>query len=145
MRFNPFNKATFRFWRTALPLVLIPVAELGLLLFFFGTWFTLLSVLIGGLLGAFLAHRAGARCWIEFNRQLDRGEIPTVSALNGVLILLAALLLILPGFLTSLFGLVLFFPLTRTFVISYLMLYFDSHRIQARKRDTPSSPDVIDI
>lgn len=142
---NPFNKAAFRFWRTALPLVLIPVAELGLLLFFFGPWLTLLSVLIGGLLGAFLAHRAGVRCWIEFNRQLDRGETPTVSALNGVLILLAALLLMLPGLLTSLLGLVLFVPLTRTFMISYLVLFFESHRLQTGQRESTSSPEVIDI
>jgi UPF0716 protein FxsA len=145
MRFNPFNKAAFRYWRTALILVLIPVLELGLLLLLFNKWFVVLSVLIGGLLGAYLAHRAGVRCWIEFNRQLDRGEIPTVSALNGVLILVAALLLTLPGLLTSLFGLVLFVPLTRTFIISYLVLFFESHRLQTQQKDTPSSPEIIDI
>jgi len=145
MRFNPFNKATFRFWRTALPLVLLPVAELAVLLFFCGTWFTLLSVLVGGLLGAFLAHRQGVRCWIELNRQLDRGEIPAVPALNGVLVLLAALLLMLPGLLTSLFGLFLFFPLARSLVVSYLVLYFEAHRLQTQRRNAPSPPEIIDV
>ena len=145
MRFNPFNKAAFRFWRTALPLVLIPVAELALMLCFLGTPFTLISMLIGGLLGAFFAHRAGVRCWIELNRQLDHGETPTVPALNGVLILLAALLLTLPGLLTSLVGLVLFFPPTRTFIISYIVLQFESHRYHAHRKDTSSQPETLDI
>lgn len=129
----------------ALPLVLIPVVELALMLSFLSNWFTVLSVLVGGLLGAFLARRAGVRCWIELNRQLDRGETPTVPVLNGVLILLAALLLILPGLFTSLVGLVLFFPLIRTFFVSYIVLHFEAQRLQTRKRDAPSQPEIIDI
>lgn len=145
MRFNPFNKAAFRFWRTALILVLIPVGELALMLWFLGQPFTILSVLAGGLIGAFLARRAWVRCWIELNRQLDRGETPTVPVLNGVLILLAALLLILPGLLTSLVGLVLFLPLTRTFLVSYIVLSFEAQRLQTRKKDDSLPPEVIDI
>ena len=145
MRFNPFNKATFRFWQTALPLVLIPVAELALMLFFCQPWFIVSSVLVGGLLGAYLARRTGVRCWTELNRQLDRGETPTVPALNGVLILLAAMLLILPGLLTSLIGLVLFFPLTRTVMVSYIALRFNAQRLQTRNRDSQTPPEIIDI
>jgi len=115
------------------------------MLSFLSNWFTVLSVLVGGLLGAFLARRAGVRCWIELNRQLDRGETPTVPVLNGVLILLAALLLILPGLFTSLVGLVLFFPLIRTFFVSYIVLHFEAQRLQTRKRDAPSQPEIIDI
>ena len=145
MRFRLFNKATFRFWRTALMLVLIPAAELGLLLHFFGSLFTVVSVLVSGLLGAFLAHRQGTRCWIELNRQLDGGEMPTVPVLDGILILLAAGLLVLPGLLTSLVGLVLFFPLIRTFIVSYMVLHFNAQRLRTRKQHTPSTPEIIDI
>jgi len=145
MRLNPFNKAVFRFWRTVLPLVLIPVVELALLLWICKPLLTVLSVLIGGLLGAFLARRQGIRCWIELNRQLDHGETPTVPALNGVLILLAALLLTLPGLLTSLLGLLLLFPFTRSFVVSYMVLQFEAHRLCTRKGSTPRSPEIIDI
>ena len=132
MRFNPFNKATLRFWRTALLLVLIPVIELALLLHCCGPLFTVLSVLASGLLGAYLVHRQGTRCWGELNRQLDSGESPTAPALNGVLILLAAGLLILPGLLTSLVGLVLFFPLVRSLIVSYTVLHFNAQRLQTR-------------
>ena len=145
MRFNPFSKAAFRFWQTALPLVLIPVAELALMLFFCQPWFTVSSVLVGGLFGAYLARRTGIRCWIELNRQLDCGETPTVPALNGVLILFAAMLLILPGLLTSLIGLALFFPLTRTVIVSYIVLRFNAQRLQTRNRASQTPPEIIDI
>jgi len=145
MRLPLFRRVPFRFWQTALPLVLLPVAELALLVYVFKELFTILTVLVCGLIGAFLAHRTGVRCWIELNRQLDRGEMPTVPALNGVLILLAAFLLILPGLLTSLIGLVLFIPLTRTFIISYIVLRFNAQRLQTQQRNATSPADIIDI
>jgi UPF0716 protein FxsA len=85
------------------------------------------------------------RYWIELNQQLDRGEMPTLPVLHGTLILLAALFMILPGLLTSLFGLFLLFPLTRSFVVSYLVLRFEAYRLQTRQGNAPHSPEIIDV
>ena len=145
MRFYPLNKIISPFWRWALLLVLIPVLELGFLLYFFGKLLTLLSMLLGGLLGVFIAQRESTHHWIELNLQLDRGEIPTIPTLHGILILLAALFMILPGLLTDLFGLFLLFPLTRSFVTSYLVLQFEAYRLRTRKGNTPHSPEIIDV
>jgi UPF0716 protein FxsA len=134
MRFYPLKKIISPFWRWALLLVLFPALELFLLLYFCYQWFVLLSMFVSGLLGVFIARREGLRCWIELNQQLDRGETPTVSVLHGALILLAAMLMVLPGLQTSLFGLFLLFSLTRSFVVSYLVLRFDAYRLQARER-----------
>ena len=141
MRFPVLNKIITPFWRWALLLILIPVLEL----FLFNFWFTLGNMLVSGLLGAFLARREGRRYWIELNQQLDSGETPTLPVLHGVLVLLAALFMILPGILTSLFGLFLFFPLTRSLVVSYLVLQFESYRLRVRKGNASYSPDTIDI
>ncbi|MDR0327330.1 MAG: FxsA family protein [Planctomycetaceae bacterium] len=147
MRLYPFKKSFSPFWRWALFLVFLPILELFLLLNFFvwGQWVTLSSMLVSGLLGIFLARREGLRHWIELNKQLDRGETPTLPVLHGIVILLAALLMILPGLLTSLFGLFLLFPLSRAFVVSYLVLRFESYRHQTRQSNTPSSPEIIDV
>ena len=102
-------------------------------------------MLVSGLIGVFIAYREGWHYWVEWNQQLDRGEPPTLPVLHGVLILLAALFMILPGLLTSLFGLFLLFPLTRTFVVSYLVLRFESYRFQTRQRNSSRSPETIDI
>ena len=145
MRFPPLNKIITPFWRWALFLVLLPILELFLLLHFFGNLFTLLSIFVSGLVGMYIVQRKGLHYWIELNRQLDHGETPTLPVLHGTLILLAALLMILPGLLTSLLGLFLLFPLTRTFVVSYLVLQFEAYRLRARKENTPHSPDIIDV
>jgi UPF0716 protein FxsA len=147
MRINPLKKIISPFWRWALFLVLLPILELFLLLnfFVFGQWLTLVSMLVSGLLGVLIARREGLRYWVELNQQLDRGETPTLPVLHGVVILLAALLMILPGLLTSLFGLFLLFPLTRSLVVSYLVLRFEAYRFQNRQGNAPHSPETIDV
>ena len=145
MRFKFLKKIISPFWRWALYLVLIPILELFLLLSFIGTWLTLLSMLVCGLLGVFIACRTSLYYWTELNRQMDRGETPTLPVLHGVLILSAVLFMILPGLLTSLLGLFLLFPLTRSFVVSYLMLQFEAYRLRTRQGNAPHSPEIIDI
>jgi UPF0716 protein FxsA len=145
MRLHFLKKIISPFRQWALFLALTPMLELFLLLFFFGLWLTLLSMLISGVLGVFLAQREVSRHWIELNQQWDRGETPTVPALHGGLILLAALFMILPGLLTTLFGLLLLFPLSRTFIVSYLVLRFEAYRLHARQTNAPHSPDIIDV
>ena len=146
MRFlQKIKKIIAPFWRLVFLLVLIPVLELFVLLFFFGMWLTLLSVFVSGLLGVFLAYREGWRAWTEWNRCLDRGDTLVQPTLHGVLILSAALFMVLPGLLTSLFGLFLLFPLTRSFVVSYLVLLFEAQRLRTRTNNTPHSPEIIDI
>ena len=146
MRFSQkFKNIIAPFWRLVFFLVLIPVLELFVLLFFFGTWFTLLSVCVSGLLGVLLAYREGWRAWREWNRCLDRGDTLVQPTLHGVLILSATLFMVLPGLLTSLVGLFLLFPLTRSFVVSYLVLQFEAQRLRTQTNNTPRSPEIIDI
>jgi UPF0716 protein FxsA len=114
----------------------------------FGFIFTVLAIIGSGLLGAFLAKYQGLRCWIEFNRQLDQGESPTSTVLHGILIFLAAILLIFPGLLTDFLGLLLLIPLIRSLLISYIQLRFEKYRVrtsQHPRTQPPNSNDIIDV
>ncbi|GHT18262.1 hypothetical protein FACS1894189_5940 [Planctomycetales bacterium] len=143
MRFASIFRTVTPFWRIALPLIFLPVLELLGLYYFFGILFTVLSMAGGGLLGIFILRHQGKYYWEELNRQLDRNEMPVQSAVNGGLLLLAAILLLLPGLITDVIGLLLWFPLTRAFAASHLQLLFNFYRSQHR---TPPDPrDVIDI
>ena len=51
-------------------------------------------------------------------RKLIRNEIPIYEIMSGAAIAFAALLLIIPGFATDLFGLILIFPLTRKILMN---------------------------
>ena len=68
---------------------------------------TLLLLVVTGLLGAFLARRQGLGALHAAQEQMQRGELPAGPILDGVLILVAAILLITPGVLTDALGFLL--------------------------------------
>lgn len=140
------------FWRLALVFILFPVAELFVLwgygrLFgtFLGPPITLLTLVGTALLGAAVAKRQGLRCWLELHRELDRGETPTLPILHGFCILLAGLLLVMPGLITDMLGLLLLVPPVRSFVIARALTRFEAYRLRRRDQVSPESPEVIDI
>ena len=65
------------------------------------------------LLGAVLLRREGGRAWRSFSTAVADGRPPGREALDGVLVLLGALLIVLPGFVTAVLGLLFLLPPTR--------------------------------
>jgi UPF0716 protein FxsA len=79
----------------------------------FGPAPTLLAVLATSLFGAWLARREGVRGWRRFRTALADGRPPGRDATNGLLGLIGAVLLVLPGFASDLVGLLLLVPPVR--------------------------------
>jgi UPF0716 protein FxsA len=75
---------------------------------------TILLVLGGGILGAWLARWQGLRAAVRVRTQMARGVLPTTEMTDGLLIAVAAVLLIIPGVLTDVLGVLLLFPPTRS-------------------------------
>ncbi|WJH34731.1 FxsA family protein [Paenibacillus aurantius] len=103
-------------WLVAL-FILVPALEIwGLISIgrLIGGWPTFLLVLLTGFLGAYLAKREAQRVWRYANDQMARGQVPTASILDAICIFAGGLLLLLPGFLTDIAGLVLLLPVTRS-------------------------------
>lgn len=98
---------------TALGLLLVGAAELALLVFVahrLGLLTTVLLVLLTSLLGGWLLRREGSRAWRALRLAASDGRPVGPEASDGVVGLLSALLLVLPGFLTDLVGLALRVP-----------------------------------
>jgi len=96
--------------------IIIPLVEFAILIEIgrrLGTIETLLLIFGTGIVGAYLARLEGFRILYNIQRDLDRGRAPTEQVFNGVLVLAAGIVLITPGFLTDVAGLLLLFPLTR--------------------------------
>ena len=74
-----------------------------------------------GFIGSWLVKREGMRVWQRFNEAVAQGKTPTKEMIDGVLILGAGALLLTPGFLSDVFGILMLFPVTRAFFRSYLM------------------------
>jgi len=90
--------------------LLAEVASLALVGRWAGVLLTLLLVVAAALLGASLLRRQGSNALASMRRTLDTGRDPRPALLRGGFSLVAALLLILPGFLGDLVALALLLP-----------------------------------
>ena len=105
--------------RLALLVVLVPILELVLLVQLgglIGFWPTVGVVLLTGATGVLLARLEGLRVVFRFQAELARGRLPGRALLDGVSVLLGAVLLLVPGILTDIAGFALLFPPTRRWI-----------------------------
>jgi UPF0716 protein FxsA len=102
--------------RLFLLFLLVPIIELILLLRI-GTLIGFLPtagiIMVTAGAGALLARSQGGQVLREIRTELRAGRMPAARLLDGLLILIGGIVLLTPGFLTDLFGLVLLFPATR--------------------------------
>ncbi|GAA3401644.1 FxsA family protein [Paenibacillus hodogayensis] len=99
-----------------LSLVIVPALEIWVIMEIgqrIGGWRTFLLMLLTSILGAYLAKREGKKVWAYAQRDIPAGQPPAPYVLDGVGILIGGVLLLLPGFLTDICGLLLLLPFTR--------------------------------
>ena len=89
-----------------------------------GGWNAIGLIVLTSVVGAVLVRREGLSVLRRAQQSLDRGQIPTNELINGVLLLVAAALILTPGFLTASVGLLLLFPPTRAVVREVLKRRF---------------------
>ena len=103
----------------AIAFIVVPLAELAVLIAVgdvIGLWPTLLLLLVVSVAGAWLAKREGLAAWRRFQLALAEARVPTIEVADGAMILLAGALLLTPGFLTDVAGVLLLLPPTRALV-----------------------------
>jgi UPF0716 protein FxsA len=103
-------------WKLFVLFTVVPAVEIFLLLqmgSFFGPMPTFLFVLGTGILGAWLAKREGFAVLRQLQSDLAKGLPPAARLVEGALVLIGGLLLITPGVLTDLTGIVLLIPAVR--------------------------------
>jgi UPF0716 protein FxsA len=115
--------------RWLIPLfIVVPLVELYLLVQLSGlidVWGTLALILVTGILGGWLAKREGLRVLREWQRAFETFTKPERGVVDGVLVLAGAALLMSPGVLTDLVGLLLLIPWTRHPVASVVRRWAD--------------------
>lgn len=99
-------------------LVVIPLVEIFVIIQVgesIGYLPTLLLLIVISIGGAILVKRQGLGAWRRAQAQLRAGEIPAAELVDGALILVAGALLLTPGFVTDVIGLLLLIPAMRFF------------------------------
>ena len=99
-----------------LMIILIPIIEIYLFIKVgsqIGAISTISLILLTAILGVIYARYEGFNTLRSAVNQLLKNEIPFYEIISGTALAVAALLLILPGFLTDFIGLLIIFPPTR--------------------------------
>jgi UPF0716 protein FxsA len=121
--------------------IVVPIAELAVIIQvgqLVGVWWTIALLLADSLLGAYLMRSQGRAAWRRFNAAIAEGRAPTREVLDGVLVIFGGALLLTPGFITDIFGLLFLFPPTRVLVRG-LIIRRAALRVMAAARPGPHS------
>jgi UPF0716 protein FxsA len=121
------------FGRLFLLFTLIPILELYMLVSVgsvIGGLPTIGIVVLTGIAGAWLARMEGFHTMQKVRQSLNEGAMPAEEMVEGLLILIAGLLLLTPGFITDFAGLALLLPVTRKPFARWLRKQFSAATIQ---------------
>jgi UPF0716 protein FxsA len=129
-------------WKWLALMVIVPTVETWLLLQIgarIGPMPTLWLLLVAGAFGAHFAKREGTAVLRQLVADVQRGLPPAERLAEGALVLVGGVLLITPGVLTDLFGLLLIFPLTRR-LLAPVALRWAVRRFSPHVKVTPDTP-----
>ncbi|MDP5306975.1 FxsA family protein [Paracoccus spongiarum] len=113
--------------------VAVPIIEIALFIQvggWIGLWPTLAIVILTALVGTALMRSQGAHAWAEVQSSFNELRDPTRPLAHGVMILVAGMLLLTPGFFTDTMGLLLLIPAVRDAVMRHLARRIRITRVQ---------------
>ncbi|WP_148613238.1 FxsA family protein [Nocardioides rubriscoriae] len=103
-------------WVLVAAFVVVPILEIYVLIQVgqvIGAWWTIALLIADSILGSWLIKREGGRAWRGLTSALDSGRMPATELADGALILIGGTLMLSPGFVTDVAGILLILPLTR--------------------------------
>jgi UPF0716 protein FxsA len=106
--------------------IVVPIVELYVIIqigSLIGVLPTIALLLADALLGSLLLRHQGRGAWRRFNAALAERRFPGREVADGLLIAVGGTLLLTPGFVTDIFGLILLIPPTRAIVRRLMRRY----------------------
>lgn len=104
--------------------ICIPVIEITLFIQvggIIGVWPTIAIVLITAFVGASVVRSQGIQTLMSVQSRLQQGELPAQQIMEGVMLAVAGVLLVTPGFMTDALGVLLLLPVVRSAIAKQLM------------------------
>ena len=110
-------------------LILIPIMEIYIFIKIgsqIGAIYTIFLIFLTAIVGIYYARHEGLNTIKNGFILISKSKIPAYEVLSGAVIAFAAVLLIIPGFLTDLLGFLLIFPLSRRLIVGIFSKKFRS-------------------
>src|SRR5262245_51296529 len=117
--------------------IVVPIAELAVIIQvggLIGVWWTIALLIADSILGSVLLRTQGRSAWMRFNAAVQSARIPAREVLDGALVITGGVLLLTPGFITDIFGIVLLIPPTRALVRRIVARRLERRMISAATR-----------
>ena len=122
----------------------IPLIEIYLMIKIggmIGAFNTIFLIFFTAITGVYFARLAGLSAIRSGFDQIVKNEVPIYEIISGAALAFAALLLIIPGFLTDLIGFLLIIPVTRKFLISSISFKFKKKKFNSNENIIEGSVD----
>ncbi|HKN93235.1 MAG TPA: FxsA family protein [Thermoleophilaceae bacterium] len=114
--------------------IAVPIAEIYVIIQVgeaIGAVPTILILIADSVIGSMLWRSQGRRVWTRFRQTVERGGVPHREVIDGVLVVFGGALLITPGFISDVFGILFLLPPTRA-LIRRLVVRRLGRRVQFR-------------
>ncbi|MBZ5750175.1 membrane protein FxsA [Metabacillus litoralis] len=105
-------------------IIVVPALEIGVLLLSgktIGVIPTVLLIILTGVCGAWLAKKQGIETLRKAQQQMQSGQIPGETLIDGLCILVGGVFLLSPGFLSDVVGVLLLVPISRNLLKPFLL------------------------
>jgi UPF0716 protein FxsA len=117
--------------------IAVPIAELYVIIQIgtaIGILPTIALLILDSVLGAALMRAQGRAAWRRFNAAMAEGRVPGREVIDGALVIFGGALLLTPGFLSDILGLILLLPPTRALVRAMLVRRFAGRLMASASR-----------
>tara|TARA_B100001939_G_scaffold261290_1_gene228331 strand:+ start:44 stop:475 length:432 start_codon:yes stop_codon:yes gene_type:complete len=107
-----------------LSIILIPIVEIYLFIKLgsqIGAFTTISLIFATAIIGVYYAKYEGLNTLKSAIKLLSENKRPTYEIFSGTAIAIAAVLLIIPGFATDVFGFLIIFPITRRIIFQKIL------------------------
>ena len=118
-------------------IILVPIIEIYLFIKIgsqIGAFNTISLIFITAIIGVIYARYEGLNTLKSGVSQLIKNELPAYELISGAAIAFAALLLIIPGFITDIIGFLLIFPVSRKLIFSKILKKYE-YKENSKKKD----------
>jgi UPF0716 protein FxsA len=118
-------------WVLAVALLIYPWVEFWLFMhLYWPTWFTLVWCTGAAIAGWWFARGEDLTLWTELESAIQNRRVPTVEAVDAMLVLIGAWALILPGLLSDAIGILLLIPQIRAELVEPIRKYMRTRWVE---------------
>jgi UPF0716 protein FxsA len=149
-----YRRRRFPWGLLLLASIAIPILEIYVIIQVgqvIGAWWTIVLLIADSVLGSWLLRLEGRRAWQALRVALAEGKMPARELADGILILVGGALMLSPGFVLDIVGLLAILPFTRPIgrrllsgFISRRLVVFPGNARRPGPSDDVVQGDVVD-